>query len=89
MENMLDMLKEALEGYENERMQIETQDDSEEIEVKVNEYRKVLREESFAKRQKKIDELNISAEAVRRLIDKAQKNVEAMSSNATDESISI
>ena len=89
MENMLDMLNEALEGHENERMQIETQDDSEEIEEKVNEYRKVLREEYFAKRQKKIDELNISAEAVRRLIDKAQKNVEAMSSNATDESISI
>ena len=88
MENMLDMLKEALEEYENELVQVKAQDDSEEIEVKVDEYRKVLREEYSAKRQKKIDELHVSAEAVRRLIDKVNKNVESIGS-AADENTSI
>ena len=45
MDNMMDMLNEALEEYARERIQIEERDDSAEIEEKVNEYRKVLREE--------------------------------------------
>lgn len=82
MENMMDMLNKALEEYARERIQIEERDDSAEIEEKVNEYRNVLREEFKALRAKKLDEVRVSEEAVRRLIDKAKQNAEKIESAA-------
>ena len=82
MDNMMDMLNEALEEYARERIQIEERDDSAEIEEKENEYRKVLREEFKALQAKKLDEVRVSEEAVRRLIDKAKQNAEKNESAA-------
>ena len=82
MDNMMDMLNEALEEYARERIQIEERDDSAEIEEKENEYRKVLREGFKGLQAKKLDEVRVSEEAVRRLIDKAKQNAEKNESAA-------
>lgn len=67
MENMRELLEEALREYEAQRAAVTARDDSPEIEQKVAEYENKLKAEAADKKAAELAEIDISIRAVENL----------------------